>query len=248
VSELGAVDVMNHELFEALGRAGCPLCDLRAISESRIVSRLVRDIAYEPAMLDALTATGGLCRRHGRLFHACVAKSGSGGEIVTAYGALLDRDLAWLDRLGDTVAERRASRPARRLADRRPDGCYACSRLSVADAHHQTQMLELLGDPMARERYATSDGLCIPHLVAMVRGREAASAHPGPLRFAVEDAYRRLRELRRLLGEYDRKRDPALADQREPEEERALTRVVRRYIGHEPSVAEVPWDPGLADW
>ncbi len=137
---------------------------------------------------------------------------------------------------------------ARRLANGRPDGCYACSRLSTADASHSVQLLDLLKDPLARDRYVLKDGVCIPHLTRMLATTGLASEHPDALRFAVEDCYRRLRELRRLVGEFDRKRDPAPADARRPEEERSPTQAVRRYIGYEPSLAEAPWDPGLADW
>jgi hypothetical protein len=248
VSDSGTIDALHHELFEALSERGCPLCELRAISERRIVLHLSRDVTHEPKMLGEFVASGGLCHRHGICFHRTVAHGGSGAEIASAYGALVDRDLAWLDQLGEALSGRGRARAARKLAGRRGGGCYVCARLSRAEARHEEQLLELLEDPIARERYSASDGACFPHLVAILGVHESGVSGSVSIRFVVEDAYRRLRELRRLLGEFDRKREVGLADQRLPEEERSLTRVVRRYVGHEPAPADIPWDPGLADW
>jgi hypothetical protein len=241
-------DVFHHEVFELLAEPGCPLCALRATSEQRIVLHLTRDVTYEPGLLHELLDAGGLCYRHSRDFHESVAKTGSGGPLACVYLELLDRDLAWLGDLGDALTARRLSRRARSLARRSHDDCFVCRRLEAAERRHAEQLLEFLDDPSARERYADSEGLCLAHLSKLSGTDGATRAHQAAMRFLVDDGYQRLRELRRLLGEFDRKREASLADQRTEEEARSLTRVVKRYTGDRPRLAEIPWDPGLADW
>jgi hypothetical protein len=129
------------------------------------------------------------------------------------YQTLVERACQWLDeaaRAVTTPARRRGwralmggSREAGRKSRSRRARCPVCVELVVSEGCHLDALLGGLADPTLGPAYASSDGLCLPHL-ELALGRAGAS--PEALQL-VGLAREKLRALAADLGRFVDKHD-----------------------------------------
>jgi len=218
-------DIFGYDIVEALRQRGCPLCRVDAIDDRRWVDSFWREGRQDAATRRRFFAAGGFCRHHAWLLHRLAGAEGAGAAIADIYGALADRDLAWLAELRATLERRR--RRHRRL--RRASRCPACVALEAAADRKIHFFVELLAEASVRRRYESSDGLCFVHLAAAVE--HARDTDEDAARFLLDDWRKRLAQVRAQLGEFDRKRDHRYAAEPRGAEQRSWTDVIRRYVG-----------------
>jgi uncharacterized protein DUF6062 len=232
--------VSRHSVFfdieDALAKPGCPLCRLTTASVLQYFASLGYEQVNDVEARDELRASGGFCRRHAWLFwersgnrlgvaiiyrdllnHASGGVKASGGLIGGGLGRRLGRLLP-----GGRRGERPGSAPVR--------PCTACRYEDDAELRYRSTLLEHLGAADVRQRFARSDGLCLPHLTrALEAGRRGED-----LAFLREDAIRRLGSLVGELDEYIRKHDYRFRHEGFGSEEDSPRRAVERAVGEEP--------------
>ena len=222
-------DVFSFDLADGLASGQCPLCDALARDERRWFDSFWREGRKDAGARRRFFAGGGFCRRHAWLLHDLVAEQSAGRAIADIYGALADRDLAALD---DVLA---GARDRRRKGDKplllREAACSACIAETDALARKAHFFVELLATVAGRERYERSHGLCFTHLLSAL---DAAGKDDEAALYLIGDWRRRLEEVRRRLSEFDRKRDYRYAGERQEDERRSWTDVIRRYVGDAP--------------
>lgn len=215
------IHFLAYDLVEALALPGCPLCRAVRADEERWMRSFWREgRAGRDARL-AFYDGGGFCGRHAWLLHRVSSEEGSGAAIADVYGALADRDLAWLD------AQLARRRPPAALDRGAP--CSACVAAADAVSRKAFFLVELVGSREARRRYVESDGLCFPHLARAVE--EAGDDDAEAVKLLLRDWRRRLAEVRTRLDEFDRKRDVRYAHEAKGAEQESWTDVIRLYAG-----------------
>ena len=228
------------ELVEALDRPGCPLCRLSEASVRRFFASLGHEQVNDVGLRAELRARGGFCQRHAWHF---LQASGSRLGVAIVYRDLLHHALAGLQMgygrapLGTRgpVARpgffasllTRMKRPARSHGPARGRFCLACRLQGEAEARYRSTLLEHLGEVDVRQRYASSQGLCLPHLRRGLR----AGGRAEDLDWLRQDAVTRLDSLVGQLGEFIRKHDYRYRKESWGEEQDSPEKAVERAVG-----------------
>ncbi len=171
-------ELFAYEIVEAFGLSGCPLCRVLAVDERRWVDSFRREGKSSPEARRTFYAAGGFCRRHGWLLQQLAAEDGGGAAIVRLYDPLVERDLAWLDRVADELEQ---SRRRRRVALERTRPCPACVAADESLERKAHFLAEALLTAALREKYSASDGLCFVHLARAVGKAQQLDARNRPL-------------------------------------------------------------------
>lgn len=220
-------DIFSYETVEALRLSGCALCRALAIEDQRWVDTFVREGRRDPGTRGRFLKAGGFCRHHAWLLHRSAAAKDKGVAIADVYGWLAESDLDWLDEFRRDLGRARR----RRRSLERPTPCPACFFLAEATGRKVEFFVGILPEARVRREYASSDGLCFTHLVAVVK--RALEFDEEAARFLLDDWRTRLAHVRAQLAEFDRKRDYRYAAEPKGDEQHAWTEVIRRYVGED---------------
>ena len=235
---------LNH----AMRQPGCPLCRLQREAEARYLENLLWENVNDPATREQWAAGLGFCSRHAWQLQRLEARRyGDGLGNAILYEDLLQRILPVLETLARPPAEdplslyRRLGRFLPRFLDRGRalrgipglqgrQRCRVC-RLGEETARAYAEwLIEGLAEADVRERYETSDGLCLPHLRMALSG--ARDRAPQAVAWLASHAAQRLQRLLGNLQEYIRKHDwNHRHEPMSPEERRAWIRAVAFFAG-----------------
>lgn len=205
------------QLLEACREPGCPVCRCAIRDGRRYLETLLYEQVTDPVTRRALRASWGFCNWHTWMLLE-IPHAVFGAAII--YEDILDRVLA---RAGEASAgadrSRRRGWLARLLGmrnaapGRRGDGqrarCPTCAEVGDAERRYLDTLARLGHEGELEAAYARSDGLCAPHLFALVAH---AGDAPGTrsLVARTRDTWRRLgRELGAFVAKHDyRNREP----------------------------------------
>ena len=227
----------RHSVFfdveDALAKPGCPLCRLTTASVLQYFAALGYEQVNDVEARDELRANGGFCRRHAWLF---LERSGNRLGVAIIYRDMLNHAARTLDGGGAITAGigRRLGKllGGGRAGDRDPQSprpCTACRYEADAEARYRSTFVEHLSAADIRERYAASDGFCLPHVT---RALEAGGS-AGDLTWLRQDATRRLSTLVAELDEYIRKHDYRFRHEGFGTEEDSPRRAISRAVGED---------------
>jgi hypothetical protein len=222
-------DLSNYEIARAFREPGCPLCRVVAADEERSMQQFWRDSRLLPRVRLRFFASGGFCRRHAWLMHDQVMRATSRGGVLTdIYGAMVARDLRRIAMVIDGGRGRiKLAEGLGALAHRLE--CRACEELAESTSRRAHFFCQLLREKGMVGSYRASDGLCLPHLEAVLH--RCAEDEPELGRVLLADWSDRLAALQGQLAEFERKRDYRHADELRGDEQRAPSDAVRRYAG-----------------
>jgi uncharacterized protein DUF6062 len=209
----------DHRLVEACAHPGCPVCGCLRDAASRHLAAVLAEHVTDPLSRARLAEAWGFCAAHAAALRE-MPEVALGTAII--YQALVERAGRWLDELA-----RAAAAPARRRGWRSLMGgsrgagsgsrprrarCPVCVELVLAERGHLDALLGGLADPELGPAYASSDGLCLPHLeLALAR----AGARPAAARLVelARDKFRALADdLRRFVDKHDHRVRPTFTD------------------------------------
>jgi len=221
-------DLFGFDLQDGLESGHCALCFAMARHTRRWLDSVWKEGRRDPETRKRFYASGGFCPRHAWLLRELVGESDA--AIADLYGHLADKDLARLhDELGRRRQRRRCADVLRREAD-----CSACTEETEALPRKCVFLLELLATDSGREKYERSAGVCLLHLVDLL---DAAEHVEGDSRYLLQDAQRRLSELRGRVADYDRTRDYRWAHERRQSDRQVCTEIIEQYVGAQPIVS-----------
>ena len=204
----------HHRLLEACARPGCPVCGCLRDSAARHLTAVLAEHVTDPVSRARLAAAWGFCAAHATALSE-MPDAALGTAIV--YHALVEQASRWLDETATaatTPVRRRGwralvgrSRPPGNGTRSRHAGCPVCAELVAAEACHLDEVVDGLVAPDFRRAYASSEGLCLPHLVLALerRGHGAGTAQ------LVDLTREKLRELAQDLRQFVDKHDHRVA-------------------------------------
>jgi hypothetical protein len=229
--------LVEVELKDALALPGCGLCRIGEGAARRYLRFLLHESVNDVAVRARLIAAWGFCRRHAWHFLRFEAESMHDGLSTATLGEGLIE--AVQHALGTSPAPHGNGRPGKRERRRRLQalrqalapqaGCPACDQQRQAETYSVSVLTKLLTDVAWRERVATSEGLCVPHLRLAVT--EAESEAIDQIDWLLDDHRRRLARLLGDLKEYIRKHDYRFADEPPGAEADAFRRATALLAG-----------------
>jgi uncharacterized protein DUF6062 len=168
----------HHRLVDACARAGCPVCGCLRETAARHLAAVLAEHVTDPVSRARLAAAWGFCAAHATALSE-MPDAALGTAIV--YHALVEQASRWLDETARTATKTARRRGWRSLVARRHAGgggsrarqarCPVCVELVVAEAGYLDGLVAGLAASDLHRAYASSDGLCLPHLdLAMARG------------------------------------------------------------------------------
>ena len=177
--------LFSGALRRALARPGCPICRLVRESEEKWIWTLLYEYTGDPRTHAMFSRAAGLCSHHGQLMRRVV----EGRRLMTPSGVA---------RLYETAV--RELRAQLAVPKRRRDGCPLCSYAERTAGRQVYFLARLLAGEEWRGAFSASQGVCWPHLRALLphASREVR-------KWALRDFSRRLEKLEHELAELQRK-------------------------------------------
>ena len=174
----------HHRLLEACARPGCPVCACLRDAATRHLAAVLAEHITDPVSRSRLAAAWGFCAAHAAALSE-MPDAALGTAIV--YHALVEQASRWLDETTSAATTQAGRRGWRAVVGRsrppgngiwpRAGGCPVCVELVAAEACHLDELVDGLAAPDFRRAYASSEGLCLPHLaLALERGGRSAGA------------------------------------------------------------------------
>ena len=145
--------LFSGALRRALTRPGCPICRLVRESEERWIWTLLYEYTGDPRTHASFSRSFGLCSHHGQLMRRVV----EGRRLMTPSGVA---------RLYETAVRELKSQLA--FPARVRDGCPLCSYAARTADRHAYFLARLLDGEEWRAAFSHSQGLCWPHLRALL--------------------------------------------------------------------------------
>jgi hypothetical protein len=158
----------NHDLFDAFGEPGCPICTL----SQQAVSHYMRSTNYEPVsdpdIRKLFVASQGFCNLHAHQWLEEAFVLGTAQIYRDVLRATFD-DLKGQAYKGKPLGKRLGAVLGRGDATEgglkgSSGSCPACDVLEETETRSSKTLLAGLREEGFRSAYAESDGLCIPHL------------------------------------------------------------------------------------
>ena len=225
----------QHDLLEALGQAGCPVCRLAG----EAVEAFLQSVCYEQVndldLREELRAEGGFCpadarrflaQRHGPLATAIVYR-----DVLANAARRLERGGGRAGRKAPALLAGLLGLPRRRSTARQavaadgPRPCAACRARAEAEERHLATLRERMVDPTVAARYRASGGLCLPHLDRALLVEDAGA------RALAAAALLGLATLLGELDDYIRKHDYRFRPEQWQGGEDVPARAVERAVG-----------------
>lgn len=207
----------------------CPICAAQSQSLFAFFAQWQYTLATDARSQRAFAAEGGFCPVHTWQYQEMASPQG----ISDGYAPLIEMMAAELPDLVKRGAGRAAAHLAARLAD--TTRCAACHLVRETAAEQATQLLTRLISEAGRADYASSAGLCLPHLQVTLAHVEKSIAGADERNMVVElllsEQVRRLEDLADDLRSYTLKRDALRRGLLNQEEANAWRRALVLLVG-----------------
>lgn len=199
----------------------CPICAAQTQAIFDFFAHWQYRLSSESAAQRAFAAARGLCPVHTWQFQDMASPRG----MSAGYAPVIEATIVELQR---TLNQPSENAPAH-LGTLLPGiaTCPACKVLLVAEADHIARLLAQLTTRVARDSYARSAGLCLPHLQAtLASGPDNAVAA-----FLIQEQIRHLEEIAEDMRSFTLKRDAIRRGLVNDEEEHAWRRALVQLVG-----------------
>jgi len=220
----------EHDLIEAFGQPGCPVCRLATESVDAYLTSVCYEQVNDLDLREQLRSAGGFCRTHaerfirqrlGQLAAAIVYRDVLNTARKRIAGGGWKGGRSKLSALLGGISGRRDPRAT--------PPCPGCEAEVEAENRYLSALKNRLTDPSVRARYEAGDGLCLPHIEQGLQSddtgaRALAEASVGMLGSIVAD-----------LDEYIRKHDYRFQTPVWDGGEDTPERAVERAVGHRPA-------------
>lgn len=154
-----------HDILDVLAGDGCAICTLVKRDVDRYFDALLYEYVTEFDVQDQFRAARGLCNPHA---WQITQYSGNALGITILCDVALDEVLSIVEKTPTRSSPMQRlfkNSPAQALSENlAPTApCSACRALDESEARHLQILQQHLGDAKLIEKFAESDGLCLPH-------------------------------------------------------------------------------------
>lgn len=207
----------------------CPICVAQAQALFAFFAKWQYTLATDSTAQRAFAAERGLCPVHTWQYQEMASPQG----ISDGYAPLIETVAVELSRLSERAIEHAAAPLAALLAD--TTTCAACRLVRETAAEQIEQLLAHLITAEGRADYASSAGLCLPHLQAALAHIEDSvdgiSERKVVAEFLLREQVRQLENLADDLHSYTLKRDALRRGLLNQEEADAWRRALVQLVG-----------------
>lgn len=219
----------NLRLDEAVGLAGCPVCRVVVQRVAQTLESIQDELVLDPDYRERVDAAWGFCNEHARQW----LNEAQPLSTAIIYEAVLGRVSHALDQVssgrsgvGSQLRSKlRAGKVGGMLVETRV--CPLCLARDEHERQLVAQLLEELRSERFRDRYASSEGLCVTHLDLALCARPDAAALS-----ALRDCMARTNDaLRSQLREVIRQHDYRFRDEIAGAEWKAIARSIDQVVG-----------------
>jgi ribosome biogenesis GTPase A len=175
----------------------CPICEAQSQAAFDFFARWQYALAKDPAARSEFALARGFCHVHTWQFQQIASPRG----ISEGYAPLIERVKDELNRLRGKPSADMPDRVRALLSG--PDSCPACQLLKKVEGERIRQFIKQIALAETQERYARTQGLCLPHLCAALE----AQPEPEIARFLLDEQARRFEEISEDMHGYVLKRD-----------------------------------------
>jgi hypothetical protein len=203
-----------HDLLEACGKPGCPVCRLEARTLERYIGNLFYESVNDVKTREHLRGSLGLCREHAQL--TVDRKLGNALGFAIIYQDVITNILRGLEKDAAVTGTRRLSSLLKQVPEQINAAvqqviyaltphkhCLVCQQQEKTVHIIITALVNSLSDPETAKAIQASDGLCIPHLKKAFESVRDSATYELLLSVHRE----KLESLRDELAEYIRKSD-----------------------------------------
>lgn len=237
---------LNLRLDEAVDLPGCPICRIVLQRVAHSMDSINYEFVNDPGWrADALRAWG-FCNMHAEQWLEFAHPLGTALIYEGVLGRIAEQMQQARPSNGGFVERLRTSlsigniHGAGSLVER--GSCPFCVVRENEAALAVGQLLDELGVPAFRERYAASDGLCVTHLNAAL-GQAPGETALAALSARITESHR---EIRAQLQEIIRKHDYRYRNELLGEERGSVERAVRQVAG-QPGIGDRRCHPATAN-
>ena len=233
---------MRAALVEALQASACALCQIAQQNNPRDVETLLDEAVIDVERRDAWRAAKGLCSWHAWM---AVKTPQAASSLAILYHDVLRHDLSQVDPVTAMGTGGRRRSAQRRFLHRlrtwlqswqtRPT-CPACHTWSEQERLYVQVLLNDWPEPALSEAFASSVGLCWPHLRRLAAWQPRHEHLPALLKVQRDC----LERLQRDLESFIRKLDYRFADEPYGREADAWRRAVSLYAGADGWLGSAP--------
>ncbi len=231
--DTSSINLLRHELIEAMREPGCALCGLAQRKSFRYVETLLEAAVIDVDQRDDWRASGGFCEPHAAM---AIAAENSAGSLAILYEDVLQHELVHLAQLIPQPRKPWWQRRRRQLAKRvqnwlqirqRRSPCPICRSWQTQEQLYVAVLLDHAEDDDVIHALTQSDGLCMPHIATLLQF-DPGHIYLGAILAA---AYACLERLHGDLKEFNRKQDYRYAHESYGREADAWQRVVACFVG-----------------
>ncbi len=155
----------NHDLFDAFGQPGCPLCTLVTTAVNRYMGSTNYDSVSDPDVRRHFEMSQGFCTPHA---HQWLREAFVLGTAHIYRDVLLVTERALRGQTfrgaGGVLGALRGRKGGEFPELQPSEGCPACAIRDETEARLLKTLLRGLDDQTFVTAYAASDGVCLPHL------------------------------------------------------------------------------------
>lgn len=199
----------------------CPICAAQTQVVFDFFAHWQNRLASDVAAQRAFAAERGFCAVHTWQFQDMASPRG----MSAGYAPVIEATIVELQRTLNQPLENVSERIETLLPS--VSTCPACKVLQAAEADHIAQLLAQLTTREARDSYARTAGLCLPHLRAtLASGPDNAVAV-----FLIQEQVRHLEEIAEDMRSFTLKRDAIRRGLVNDEEEHAWRRALVQLVG-----------------
>jgi hypothetical protein len=155
----------NHDLFDAFGQEGCPVCTLVTEAVGRYMGSTNYDSVSDPDIRRHFERSQGFCNPHAHQWLREAFVLGT-AHIYRDVLMVTERELREQSYRGSSgvLGSLRGRKGGEATGLQPSEGCPACAIRDETEARLLKTLLKGLGDETFVTAYAASDGLCLPHL------------------------------------------------------------------------------------
>ena len=215
-------------LLDALGEEGCPICSLLKKTSDKFRADFLYEQVNDPKVRQEVRASLGFCNACSWEFR----NSGDAFGISIIYQDLLglvSENIKKISEAGHSAAKTLNLFLKEIQEKLKRDNCLVCKARLEAEKRYVSTFLKNFSEPEFYSAFKNSFGLCLPHLIAVIRDCRNEDMRNKIL--AIEQ--RKIDSLVQELSEFQRKHDYRFSEENFGSEKDSWVRAIEKMVGKE---------------
>lgn len=213
-----------YKLIDALEVKGCPICNLLKKTAHRTMEGLLYERVNDAGTRQKIRKSLGFCNRHSWQ----LKQLGDAFGLSILYNDLLSIIQSKLEE-GVEIKHSFVAKVEKNFYGNTRSSCPICKRVADTEKRYLTSFVEYFNDRQVKDKFKSSFGFCLPHLVKIMKLFKDKTAQQELL----EIELKKIKTLRQELKEFMRKHDYRFSKEKINQEKDAWIRAIEKLVGKE---------------